>query len=198
MITGDAKLVYNAFQYEKSYSNSWGNATTSQNPYIIMYFPIPLKVSSFIIYEGMFDPTWSKGQSTNNIYASNTNGNWQSLVSDVKGTQYGQNTIVMSPITVNSDNFYKYYKIENTTPDKYGSSWYYKVSYVQINGTYIGSALNIIYLPTSYTSTNYGAAFTYIGGSSTTAYISNRTASTISLANVDSNVSSGSYITIGY
>ena len=60
------------------------------------------------------------------------------------------------------------------------------------------SALNYITFPTSFSSTNYGFATSYIGTGLSSAYCTSRTSSNISLAGMDPNSTSAVWLATGY
>ena len=155
-------------------------------------------------FKGTFN-VYGQCYTTLKVQGSDNNSNWVDVTNSLSKTQsiagYKGTGVNVDEFVISINSPYKYFKIVPLTTYNTNAGGYILriIDIVFTNTVYETSALNQIIFPMSYTSVNsYGAAFTYIGGSSAIAYISNRTASTISLANVDSNVSSGSYITVGY
>lgn len=183
---------------------SWGApfyAATYNDVYFVLYNPQPLKISSFEIGDIMGASAQQyNGYSSNHagygpakqitIYGSNNNSTWTQL------TIFNNNSKLNSfTINVNSSTNYKYHKFVINSAYTYSAS----MASLKINATYNTSAYNNITFPYSHYSYNsYGAGFSYVGGASTSAYISSKTASGISLKGVDTSSSSASYLTIGY
>ena len=167
--------------FDNNSSTFYDPASGSFNDVIFtIYNPTPLCITQI-----QYVVRGSYYQSKVIIQGSDDNSNWIDL-----GT-YNLASGSTQTTNISNTQFFKYYKFTGTG--------YSMVGEVKLTATYATSTLNSIIFPTSYTSSNsYGASFSYIGGSSSTAYISTKSNTGLSLDGVDTNSSSANWIALGY
>lgn len=187
---------------------SSGNTTQANALATILTFynPNPLK-GTLNVYTGVI-ADGSVGITKMSMQVSNDGINWVNIATDISKTQYISDGITNSIGYTNNyrfqistdNNSYKYFKciptkVAYTGGGTYPSNWVFiDLSQMQV----LTSQLNSIIFPMTYTTTNYGVGFSYIGGASTTAYISTKSNSGLTLEDVDTSSNGACWLSVGY
>lgn len=164
--------------------------STSNNTDVIIYNPIPLKLSmvrcqNYCSNASSYIPTKCT------IYVSQDNNNYIKLKEFNSFTKTGNsawNDIDLS----NNLNAYKYYKLSFQK-----ASGHTLFNEIRLIGKQATEALNSIIFPISFSNINYSITYAFIGNESVSAYIDNKTINGCTLNNI-SNAQSANYIAIGY
>ena len=120
------------------------------------------------------------------VQGSSNNSSWTTITNSISTSSATQT------ITLTNTSFYKYYRLTLT------ANPYLAITQFNITAKYQTSVANSIIYPLSFSDTNYGCCFSYVGAGSPSAYVSSKTTSGLTLKSVDSSSSSASWIAIGY
>lgn len=199
---GNAFAVYPSGTYNPSYYECYkaftGTVSSSydcwicnaSSGYVIMYNPVPLKISSFNIYNHIGSNATYCVKS-GSVQASNDNSTWTTILSSYTNDKFGSTDNWI--INVNSPSYYKYYKLNILSN---GASQCY-INEIYINATYLTSSANTITFPNSYSTTNYSYSLAYLNGIFGDSYVTSKSKSGMNLQN-NSNATNVYYITAGY
>ena len=155
-------------------------------------FPYDLKITGFKVKNGSYSAGSVYGAESISVY---TNSNKTVQIGNTL-TGCSANTIYtvsgIPSIGVITNTIF----VEGTST---GNAYNCNILGFQITAQKLTSALNSIVFPIAFTSSNtYGTSFSYINGSSATAYISTKSKTGLSLDGVDTNSSSANWIALGY
>lgn len=186
-VTASAQHTTNGYSnyawkaFDNNDSTMWTAGTNNAYPYTItIYNPTPLKVLSILMSNRTDTATFIAKSGT--VEASNTDSNYTTIANWTNSTEGKK---ARWSITVNSPNFYKYYRISIAT-SSFNGQYTPGAMEIDLTATYQGSGSNGVTFPITFSNTNYSFTLGFQGAAGSNVYISSKSTTGFSLNNTSS------------